>query len=577
MNNIIYVVLRRLRMPLIILIVVYAISVLGFVLIPGQDPQGNPWRMDFFHAVYFVSFMGSTIGFGEIPYEFTSAQRMWTLIMIYATVIAWLYSIGSMLALLQEPMFGRMLRRRSFADEVRGITEPFYLVCGYGVTGKIVVEKLAKRDIRCVVIDVRQECVDDLEMSPLPLRVPGLCADASLPDILDDAGIQSDNCIGVLALTNDDNANLSIAIASKLLRPKRMVISRTESEVTTGNLLSFGTDLVIDPFHNFARYLSMAVNKRYSHLVYDWLINPTHRPLASATRKIEGRWVICGYGRFGRSLYKAFQEFGVPVTVVDSNPDNVNQTENQIWGVGTEAPTLLEAGIKDAVGLVCGTNNDADNLSILMTARELNPKLITVVRQNLDTNHLIFSNSKADFVMEPGRIIANQILAQIKTPLLPHFFSAMKAYNDVWAHELLNRMSRAVGDDEVDSWAFTIGEEDTPAVMMALNEGCEVKMNVFMKDPRDRTKMLKVFPLMMIRNGEVDMLPGELELLKPGDQILMCGQIPAFRQIEWTLNNYNMLFYVQTGEEFSRTILSKWFRQRMRSKNRARHTPVSKR
>ena len=91
MNNIIYLVLRRLRMPLITLIVIYAISVLGFVLIPGQDDEGNPWRMGFFHAVYFVSFMGSTIGFGEIPYPFTDAQRMWALIMIYATVISWLY------------------------------------------------------------------------------------------------------------------------------------------------------------------------------------------------------------------------------------------------------------------------------------------------------------------------------------------------------------------------------------------------------------------------------------------------------------------------------------------------------
>ncbi|MBR9884970.1 MAG: potassium transporter TrkA, partial [Oceanospirillales bacterium] len=78
MNDILYVLLRRLRAPLITLIVVYAVAVLGFTLIPGQDNDGNVWHMDFFHAFYFVSFMGSTIGFGEIPYAFTNAQRMWT-------------------------------------------------------------------------------------------------------------------------------------------------------------------------------------------------------------------------------------------------------------------------------------------------------------------------------------------------------------------------------------------------------------------------------------------------------------------------------------------------------------------
>jgi len=88
MPNIFYLLLRRLRLPLIVLIAVYAISILGFVLIPGVDDQGNPWRMDFFHAFYFVSFMGSTIGFGEVPYAFTEPQRLWTTIGIYATVIS---------------------------------------------------------------------------------------------------------------------------------------------------------------------------------------------------------------------------------------------------------------------------------------------------------------------------------------------------------------------------------------------------------------------------------------------------------------------------------------------------------
>ncbi len=558
MNNVLYLLLRRLRVPLITMIVVYSISILGFVLIPGQDNEGNIWRMDFFHAVYFVSFMGSTIGFGEIPYEFTSAQRMWTLLMIYATVVAWLYGIGSTLALVQEPVFGRLLRRRSFTSEVAGFAEPFYLVCGYGVTGRIVVHKLAKRDIRAVVIDIDQDRIDDLEMDHLPLRVPGLCADGALPDVLYDAGLQHPHCIGVLALTDDDSANLAISIASKLLVPQRLVISRTEADVTTANLLSFGTNLVVDPFQAYAGYLSMAVHSPYKHLVYDWLINPYHRPLSSAYQNTQGRWIICGFGRFGRALYKAFKEHDVAITVIDAKPESVNQTAQQIWGVGTEAKTLEEAGIHDAIGIVAGTDNDADNLSIIMTARELKPKLVTVVRQNLDSNRRVFEHSGADFVMEPGRIIANQIMAQIKTPLLPAFIAALEHYDDVWAHTLLNRMSSVVGEDELDSWAFTLSEEQTPAINMALDEGVLIKMNVLLKDPRDYRKMLPAFPLMLRREGEIKMLPGELKELQLGDEILFCGLSEAFRQVEWTVNNYNVLQYVLTGKEENKTLLSRW-------------------
>ena len=50
MYNLLYLLLRRMRTPLIVVILAYAISILGLVLIPGMDDQGNPWRMSCFHA-----------------------------------------------------------------------------------------------------------------------------------------------------------------------------------------------------------------------------------------------------------------------------------------------------------------------------------------------------------------------------------------------------------------------------------------------------------------------------------------------------------------------------------------------
>ena len=78
MNEVTFVILRRLRLPLIALIVVYAVSIWGLVLIPGVDEQGNPERMSIFHALYFISYTATTIGFGELPHAFTDAQRAWT-------------------------------------------------------------------------------------------------------------------------------------------------------------------------------------------------------------------------------------------------------------------------------------------------------------------------------------------------------------------------------------------------------------------------------------------------------------------------------------------------------------------
>ena len=84
----IFLLLRRLRLPLIALISVYAVAIFGFTLLPGVDPEGNDWKMSFFHAFYFVSFVGPTIGLGEIPYPFSDAQRLWAAISMYCTVVA---------------------------------------------------------------------------------------------------------------------------------------------------------------------------------------------------------------------------------------------------------------------------------------------------------------------------------------------------------------------------------------------------------------------------------------------------------------------------------------------------------
>lgn len=383
MNTLLYILLRRLRLPLTILIGVYAVSVLGFVLIPGVDDQGQTWRMDFFHAFYFVSFMGSTIGFGEIPYPFTGAQRMWTLVCIYATVIAWLYAIGAMLSVLQDKGFSRLLNTRRFANQVRSIREPFYLICGFGTTGRDVVAGLEQQGIKSVVVDIDQSRIDALELEQYSLTVVGLCGDASLPENLDLAGLQNPSCLGVLALTNDDNVNLSVAIASKLLFPKRIVVSRSENETTTANLYSFGTDLVVDPFKQFADYLGLAAHAPQKHLIVDWLIYPEHRSIASTYKHQSGRWILCGYGRFGRALVDSMRADGTEITLVDPHMDRYDREEPAgVVGIGTEASTLIQAGVEEAVGIIAGTGNDADNLSIIMTARELNPRLQTVVRQN---------------------------------------------------------------------------------------------------------------------------------------------------------------------------------------------------
>ena len=119
MENIVFLIFRRMRQPLLTLLVVYAVAILGLVLIPGQDADGNLWHMSIFHAFYFVSFMATTIGFGEIPYAFSDAQRLWVTCSLYATVIAWIYAIGTILALVQDRTFQEAIAETRFTRHIR--------------------------------------------------------------------------------------------------------------------------------------------------------------------------------------------------------------------------------------------------------------------------------------------------------------------------------------------------------------------------------------------------------------------------------------------------------------------------
>ncbi len=226
MGDVLFLVLRRLRAPLITLIAVYSIAVVGLVAVPGETPDGQPWRMGFFHAFYVMSYTATTIGFGEIPYPFTDAQRLWVTFSIYLSVVGWAYAIGSVFALSQDATFRSAASRAVFLRRVAGLREPYCVICGYGRSGRAIARALDAQGARTVVVDldparVAGIAIEDFDASPLVL-----VADARHPDVLRDAGIARPECRAVLALTADDEANQSVAIGTRVLDPATIVIAR---------------------------------------------------------------------------------------------------------------------------------------------------------------------------------------------------------------------------------------------------------------------------------------------------------------------------------------------------------------
>ena len=549
MNHVLILLLRRLRTPLILLIVVYAVTVLGFVLIPGVDDQGQPWRMGFFHAFYVVSYTATTIGFGELPYAFTDVQRMWLTITVYASVVTWVYSIGAVLTAVQDPAFRALRTESAFARAVRHMREPFYVVCGYGDTGTLLVRALAESNIQAVVVDIDLERINALELEDLSMVIPGICGDASEPSTLQLAGLEHPDCIGVIALTNQDEVNLKVAITAKLLRPKLAAICRSDTQDAANNMASFGTDHIINAFNTFAGRLAMALHSPGLYLLFEWMTAAPHEPLREPIFPPVGRWILCGYGRFGKAVHARLGREGVIATIIEADPELTLPPEGSVVGSGAEAITLQEAGIGQAVGIVAGTDNDTNNLSIIMTARDLNPNLFMVARQNEHQNDPLFRAANLDLLMQRGSVIAHKIFALLTTPLLTEFLDLAKQQGNDWSNQLVSRLGGIVGEDVPETWGLNINPTEAPAIYAGLAAGYTLTVGDLWRDTRNREERLPGIALLLKRGDEETVVPDESMQLLHGDRLLLAGRIEARRQQSWIECNHNSFAYLVTGLE----------------------------
>lgn len=570
MHSAIFLILRRMRAPLIILIVCYAIALLGMTLIPGVDEAGRPAPpMGFFHAFYFVSYTATTIGFGELPASFSDAQRAWATFTIYLTVIAWLYGIGTILALLREPAMLRAIRASRFQRRVAHLRQPFHVVVGCGETGTLLLRALDGQGRQSVALDIDSAPIAELDLGELHQDIPALVGDARLPDNLILAGLHHRLCAGVIALTNDDLANLSVAVTVKLLRPELPVMCRADSLDTAANMASFGTEEVVIAFELFAEQLAMALNNPGQHLLYRWLTGVPGEPLPQPLEPPSGKWIVCGYGRFGKAVARHLRHEAIELVVIEARPD-VTGCEDCIIGRGTEASTLLEAGIEEAVGIVAGTDDDVNNLSIVMTARQLNPKLFMVARQNRHANAALFRSFAADITMQPASIVAHEYLSLLTTPLLARFLALTRAHDDAWADELISRIAAVVNDNVPEVWDIELSRLGTEAVWQALRDGTPVRLGDLLRDPARRDDALPCIALLLHRSREELPLPAADTPLRSGDRVLFCGDRAARRQQALGLHNYNILDYLLNGRDALGGTLWRWLDKRGASRMRAR-------
>lgn len=559
MNSTLFIILRRLRRPLILIIVCFGTAALGLSFMPGIDENGQPFRMSIFQAFYVITFTATTTGFGEVPYAYSQAQRLWMTFSIYLTVIPWIYAVGKIISLLQDKGLRQAITVERFTNTVRQLQEPFYILCSYGESASVLAKALDEKGMRAVVIESQQERLNELELAETYNVIPYLCADAKLPDNLIKAGVYHPLCSGVVTLTDNDEVNLSVAVAVKLMNPSLPVLARAERDDIAANMASFGTNHIINPYILFGDQLAMRVHALGTYILHEWLTGVPGDALPPPETPPRGRWIVCGYGRFGKSVVQNLAREHISTTIVEAMPQ-LTGCDDCILGSGTEAKTLIEAGIESAVGIVAGTNNDVNNLSIVMTAYELNPKLFVVIRKNKRHNDTLFKKFDADITMQPTEIIAHECLAHMITPLLAQFLALVRNQSNQWANKLISNLVEVVGEAVPQTWAVTIDKKNAPAVMDLMSKGINVSLQHLMQDAVNRDEHSALVPLMLLRANKPTLSLQPSTQLHAGDRILFCGTPSAKATLPALLNNSKTLSYIIDGIEIPNSYIWRWLK-----------------
>jgi len=147
------------------------------------------------------------------------------------------------------------------------------------------------------------------------------------------------------------------------------------------------------------------------------------RRLEKRLKSIKDHFIVCGYGRMGKIICHELKAKNVPFVVVEKELPELDADEETVfvYGDATKDEILRQAGIEKAKGLISVLSTDAQNLYVVLSARELNPSLFIVARAGEEGSGQKLLRAGADRVVSPYHIGGLRIAHTVLKPAVVDF------------------------------------------------------------------------------------------------------------------------------------------------------------
>ena len=141
--------------------------------------------------------------------------------------------------------------------------------------------------------------------------------------------------------------------------------------------------------------------------------------------ELEDHYIVCGHGRIGSIVSAELRRKGTPLVVVETDPKITAGLEAEgvlvLQADAREEQVLRHAGVDRAKGLLALLPADADNLYLILAARDLNPTLNIIARANDPSADKRLQGAGANHVISPHRESGKRIARMILNPHVTDF------------------------------------------------------------------------------------------------------------------------------------------------------------
>ena len=135
-------------------------------------------------------------------------------------------------------------------------------------------------------------------------------------------------------------------------------------------------------------------------------------------KKLNNHYIVCGAGRVGENIAKMLKQQKRDYVLLEKNSEIAKEMEEKgylvLHGASVEESTLIKAQIAKAKFLIASTGEDAKNVLIILTAKELNPNLVIASRANEESMVKKLVRAGAKHIFLPELLGAKEIINELK-------------------------------------------------------------------------------------------------------------------------------------------------------------------